>query len=291
MKLLLILVAALLAGCAAKPYAIIDGSQSAISDSDNYDVEILSIDGKMRPRKRSEKVSPGFHTINLVSTKPLKTKGSSFQAFPLDAKECMRYVVTAQHNNSVSDEWEVKILRATPIPSCTPSDKEAPETASLPAYLTTDTASACKPLTALSSSDSPRVLYPALQDCVQQGKAEQAIYHYFQASAYGFYDAARVYDGSAHAALEVLQKHTTWTLAPHVQSEFEQTLSTFIQNPDTFSAACQFLRQLGKPAYAPDYMVEHGVMRLSDDSEQGLKKDFQADDAWETVLTRQLGCA
>ncbi|WP_218311785.1 hypothetical protein [Alteromonas antoniana] len=118
----------MLLGCATSPYAIIDGTQSQVSDPDNYDVKILSVDGKRLPKEDIENVSPGFHYINLVTTKRLNTraKDADYKMLAIDVKECTRYLVTAQHKNSVRDEWEPKVLREEPIKACTPGEK--PET-------------------------------------------------------------------------------------------------------------------------------------------------------------------
>lgn len=290
MKYLPFLATLAIAGCASTPYAIIDGSQSQISDSDNYDVKILSIDGKLRPSKDFENIDPGFHFVNLVTTGPLKTKGSEYQLFAFEAKECTRYLVTAQHKNSVSDDWEVKLLREVPIPSCTPSEKSTKEQAVLPEYLTSAEHAVCHEVTALNNSSSPVSLYPSLKQCIIEGKQTQAFYLYMQASAYGFYDAARVYDESAQAAITQIQKHSIWTLAEPVQTEFEQALGAFIHDQAAFAKACDTLSSVGKPDYIPQYMIEHGVMKLDANSDNGLKKSFDSDSAWKSVLVQKLGC-
>ena len=44
---LIIVLSIFLSGCATKPYAIIDGSRSKVTDQHSYDVIISGIDGKM----------------------------------------------------------------------------------------------------------------------------------------------------------------------------------------------------------------------------------------------------
>ena len=286
-KLLLPLL--LLGGCASSPYAVIDGTQSQISDENNYDVTIVSIDGKMQFGKQKKNVKPGFHYINVLTTKKLRSKNTEVQMFPVDAKECMRYEVSAQHKNGIADEWEVKLLREVPIPSCTPSEKSQ-QVAKIPAYLTSSSENVCLDKGALANSYTPADLYPSIKLCIDEGKQEHAIYSYMLASAYSLFDAKRVVDKTAHQAIELIQKHSIWTLTALEQDKFQQKLTAFIDSPESMQAACSFLQSVGKPAYSPDYMVEHGVKRITAEHANGIDKNFQADITWKTTLISQLKC-
>ncbi|GAC13678.1 hypothetical protein [Aliiglaciecola lipolytica] len=278
-----------LSGCVARPYAIIDGTRSKASDLDNYDITIVSIDGKMEVGTQVKNVKPGFHYINVVTTKNLRSKVYEPRMFPVDAKECMRYVVTAQHDNNLVDDWEVKLLREEPILSCTPSEKE-PEVETIPSYLAPNQTAVCIDKNSLNQNLSPVDLYPSIMQCILDGKAQQAIYNYFLASAYGMYDAQRVVDTTSHQAINIIQKHSIWSLTALEQDKFQQKLTTFIDTPESMQAACTFLQSLGKPNYVPEYMVEHGVRKLTKENPDGLANDFAEDEHWISVLRNQLKC-
>lgn len=279
----------LLGGCAAKPYAIIDGTQSKKSDLDNYDISIVSIDEKMEFGKQIKNVKPGFHYINLLTTKNIRSKNSKPQMFPVDAKECMRYVVTAQHTNGMSDEWEVKLLREVPILSCTPSEKTQEEI-QIPTYLTSTLEPVCIDKNSLTDNYSPVALYPSLKQCVVDGQDEQAIFNYILASAYSSYDTRRVADATAHQAINLIQKHSIWTLSALEQNKFQQKLNAFIDTPELMQSACAFVQSVGKPNYIPNYMIEHGVKKLTDENPNGLLSDFSEDSTWASILTSELKC-
>ena len=284
-----LLSALLLGGCANSPYAVIDGTQSKISDLNNYNVKIVSIDGKMQFGKHKKNVKPGFHYINVVTTKKIRSKSTEVQMFPVNAKECMRYVVSAQHKNGSADEWEVKLLREVPIPSCTPSEKPQ-QVAQIPGYLKASSEVVCLGKGALASNYTPADLYPSIKQCIDEGKEEQAIYSYMLASAYSMFDASRVVDKTAHQAIEVIQKHSIWTLTALEQDKFQQKLTAFIDSPESMQVACSFLKLVGKPAYSPDYMVEHGVKKITKEHVNGIVKGFQPEITWQTTLTKQLKC-
>ncbi|GAA6186804.1 hypothetical protein [Aliiglaciecola sp. NS0011-25] len=256
---------------------------------DNYDVTIVSIDGKMEVGTQVKNVKPGFHYINLATTKNVRSKVTELRMLPLDAKECMRYVVTAQHSNSIADEWEVKVLREEPILSCTPSEKTEKVDA-LPTYLAPKLATVCIDKNSLNQTISPVDLYPSIKQCIIDGEDELAIYNYVLASAYGIYDSKRVVDATAHQAINIIQKHSIWSLTALEQDKFQQKLTAFIESPESMQAACDFIQNLGKPQYIPDYMIEHGVKKLTEENPDGLANNFSEESNWSSILATQLKC-
>ncbi len=288
-NLALVCFTVLLTACAAKPYAIIDGTRSQASDTDNYDVNIVSIDGKMEVGVQSKKVTPGFHYINVMTTKNLRSQTSKPQMFPVDAKECTRYLVTAQHRNGLADEWEVKLLREEPILSCIPSETK-PQTAVLPDYLEPTQTVTCFGESDLSSKLTPAELYPSLQQCIVSGEDDKAMFNYVLASAYSFFDSKRVVDQTAHDAVNVIQKHSIWKLTALEQEKFQAKLTQFIETPESFDTACQFLVSTGRPDYIPTYMVKHGVKKLSTEHPDGVAEELVGQGVWHNILTDQIGC-
>ena len=110
-------------GCSNVPYAIIDGSQSKVTDVDSHNLLVTGIDGKMYFDSATVKnVEPGERTIRLASTRiSARGKRVSYKDIKLDAKPCKRYVVAAKHDKNkrfTNRYWEVEILRIEDIPWC-----------------------------------------------------------------------------------------------------------------------------------------------------------------------------
>jgi len=109
-----------LAGCKSTPYAVIDGGRKVISDDNNYEVRIKVIDGKqIFSNNIKRNIEPGPHLILLETTKKHRGRSETREAwFPVEAKPCTKYRVSAQYENSLSQFWEVKLIETTEIPSC-----------------------------------------------------------------------------------------------------------------------------------------------------------------------------
>ena len=112
----------LLSGCKTAPYAIIDGSQSKVTDQHSYDVIISGVDGKMYfGANKTKNVEPGSHYVRLTSTKQSRRGDVTYQPWYFNAEACKRYIVAAKHsdNKKFSNKyWEVEVLRVEPILSC-----------------------------------------------------------------------------------------------------------------------------------------------------------------------------
>lgn len=286
---ILLVVTLLLGGCATGPYAIIDGTQSKVSDENNFDVTIISIDGKMNFGEKRKNIKPGFHYINVLTTKNIRGKSKEVQMFPVDAKECMRYEVSAQHKNGISDEWDVRLLREVPILSCTPSEKTE-KVVQIPTYLAPKIEVICLNKDMLTNAYNPTDLFPSIKLCIKHGQVEQAIYNYMLASAYSMFDTSRVADKTAHHAIDVIQKYSIWSLTALDQEKFQQKLTLFINTPKSMETACSFLKLIGKPNYYPDYMIEHGIKRATKENPNGLINNFKEDTTWSSTLKSQLKC-
>ncbi|BED90998.1 hypothetical protein PspMM1_34660 [Pseudoalteromonas sp. MM1] len=109
-----------LVGCQSTPYAVIDGGRKVISDDNNYEVRIKAIDGKLLFSNNIRKnIKPGPHLIVLETTKKHRGRSETTEAyFPIEAKPCTKYRVSAQYKNSLSEEWEIKLIDTSKIPSC-----------------------------------------------------------------------------------------------------------------------------------------------------------------------------
>lgn len=128
-RVLFVLSLAALAGCASKPWSIIDGEGATAASDDQYNVTILSVDGQaFLDGRMQQKVEPGFHYLQVATTKKSRRGDATYQPFALTAAPCMRYVLFAQHESRLNNEdWSVVLKKQEPISGCetgpAPADK------------------------------------------------------------------------------------------------------------------------------------------------------------------------
>jgi len=118
--------------CASTPYAMIDGTRSSRTDASEADVMVVGIDGRlMRPRGLMN-VEPGVHALYLATTRSDRRGAHTAQHFELKAEPCMRYVISAQHRNSIDrEDWDLVVKSVEPIPGCPlPKETQSSEAAS-----------------------------------------------------------------------------------------------------------------------------------------------------------------
>lgn len=118
--------------------------------------------------------------------------------------------------------------------------------------------------------------------CANQKEYDKANKMMFVASAYGFYDQARVADKSAHQALTVIKMNVADNLTPEQLRELEKSMTKLKADP----TVCDLLKKLGPPDYHPSYMIQHGMQAFVQQKPgyDGLVKPFDSASAWNAVL-------
>ncbi|MCL1103141.1 hypothetical protein [Shewanella saliphila] len=290
MKLPLIIGCLILAGCKSTPYAMIDGSQSKVSDADNYDVEIIAIDGAFQSGKLTKNIKPGYHTVHLSTTGPLRSrKATSTLVYPLVAKECMRYVVSAQHGPSNKDAWEIRVLDERPIPTCTPSPVEPEQVVVIPDYAKPSSEVSCLTANELTQQTTPVVLLNSVAACIKTQDYDSAISGYFLAGAYAYFDTLRVPNKPSHEVVELIKKDSIWTLSALEQQNFEQKLAEYLGSEQK-QTACSWVISVGEPDYAPLYMQQHQPnTAVITETTTELPAEIK-DTLFNATLTDYLGC-
>jgi hypothetical protein len=120
-----LMITVLCCACASTPYATIDGTRSSRTDASEADVIVVGIDGRFTRPKSLMNVDPGLHTLYLSTARRNRRGAHTAQHFALKAEPCMRYVISAQHRNSIDrDDWDLVLKSVDPIPGC-PLPKEA----------------------------------------------------------------------------------------------------------------------------------------------------------------------
>ena len=87
-----------------------------------YDLFVLSVDGQMDTDGRKTKnLKPGFHLLNVVSSKPGRRGELTFQPLPLTVEPCVRYRFVAKHAGRLDNQrWEPMLVGTNTIPGCNP---------------------------------------------------------------------------------------------------------------------------------------------------------------------------
>lgn len=291
MKLPLIISCLILAGCKSTPYAMIDGSQSKVSDANNYNVEIVAIDGAFQSGKLTKNIKPGYHTIHLSTTGPLRSrKAMSTLVYPLVAKECMRYVVTAQHGPGNKDDWEIRVLDERLIPACTPSPVEPEVAVVIPDYAKPTGDISCLAKEQLTNKTTPVALLHSVAACIKSQDYDSAISGYFLAGAYAYFDTLRVPNKPSHEVVELIKKDSIWTLSALEQQNFEQKLAEYLGSEQK-QTACGWVASVGEPDYTPLYMLQHQPnTSVQADMTTKLSSEIK-DTLFKATLTDYLGCS
>ena len=110
----------MLSSCSTIPYGVFDGERLSRVDPDIYDLFVLSVDGQMDTDGRKTKnLRPGFHLLNVVSSKPGHRGELTFQPLPLTVEPCVRYRFVAKHEGRLDNQrWEPVLAGTNVIPGC-----------------------------------------------------------------------------------------------------------------------------------------------------------------------------
>ncbi|MBK8287186.1 MAG: hypothetical protein IPK97_21265 [Ahniella sp.] len=141
---------------------------------------------------------------------------------------------------------------------------------------------------------SPADLFKGAVACFQSGDDAEGRNLFWFALAYGRFDIARVADETAHQGLDVLKMSSFEGFSEEDRVRISERLGASINAPDEWAPFCQQLRDLGPPAYHPDYMIQHGIRAfqpISAESGNGLVEDFDPEAAWAMVVDEYMRCA
>lgn len=146
----------------------------------------------------------------------------------------------------------------------------------------------CIDATAVKSEYTPADIYPAAKTCVDQEDFARAARLFAIAGVYGRFDTLRVADVSAHQAIAVLQLNFFGQLDGAAKEKLQTTVRA-IAGSDQLAQTCALVRKLGPPTYYPTYMTQHGMSAFTGQG-GGLKKEFNASEAWASSLADYLHC-
>lgn len=129
------------------------------------------------------------------------------------------------------------------------------------------------------------------RNCVAAQAYPRAVEAFIVMQVFGVFDTRRVADRSAHQAVAVLGQQIAAAIPPADGDDFEAAVAEFGgAGSPRHSALCQGLRASGPPTYSPVYMIQHGMMAFMRPDDPPLVDGFDANIAWDGVLTDFLNC-
>jgi hypothetical protein len=149
----------------------------------------------------------------------------------------------------------------------------------------------CIPLNEAKNQYNPVDLFRASGTCVSAHRPDDAARLFALAGAYGRFDTLRVADRTAHQAILVVRSGIFGELPAADTDALTASLQKIMGDAALKQALCTDIARIGPPAYAPRYMIQHGIGAFTGDQGDGLVEKFDAASAWHTVLTDYVKCA
>lgn len=103
------------------PWALIDGDGAGNTDSNQYDVVVIAVDGNGDfDAPMTKRIETGFHYVQMGSTRPNGVIRNDYRPYAFVAEPCVRYVMHAQYENtSDRSPWELVVQKSDrPIAGC-----------------------------------------------------------------------------------------------------------------------------------------------------------------------------
>ncbi len=121
----------------------------------------------------------------------------------------------------------------------------------------------CIPLEEARPKFTPADLSLAVRDCLRKMRYDDAIQLFFLYSVYGYFDAKRMTDRSAAAAIGALNHETLGDISARQKTGFLQAMERLQETDgDLFQATCATVERIGPPDYVPIYMLAHGLSAI-----------------------------
>jgi hypothetical protein len=150
----------------------------------------------------------------------------------------------------------------------------------------------CVDIMTLNNKYTPSDLFKGVAKCVNAQNYRTGGDLFSLAGVYGRFDALRVVDKTAHQAVQVLILENVFPLEEKKRMAFYDAYKNDMQKGSaSLNATCIKIKKIGPPGYYPKYMIQHGMGAFrGKDSNNGIKADFDAEKAWNSVLGDYLHC-
>ena len=149
----------------------------------------------------------------------------------------------------------------------------------------------CVSLSEVSNNNNPADILKGMAKCIQFEEYQKAARLFAIAGVYGIYDTYRVKDKTAHQALLMLQQNVFSSFDNNQTDLLVQSLKKELgSNSESLTEICLKIKEIGKPAYHPTYMIQHGISAFTDNKGNGLVEDFDSKESWLLALNTYLKC-
>ncbi|NSX53235.1 hypothetical protein [Parasulfitobacter algicola] len=150
----------------------------------------------------------------------------------------------------------------------------------------------CIALSDITSDLTPPDLGLGVQDCMKQGRFDDAVELYIVMQLFARYDTQRVADISARQASHVLSIETSASQGEVAQKELGRAFTRFGKTGSPrHSAVCNHVGSLAPPSYHPSYMIKHGLAFIQGKPRKDFVPGFNASATWSDVLESYLKCS
>lgn len=120
----------------------------------------------------------------------------------------------------------------------------------------------------------------AAQNCVHEGRFDNAAELVLVASAFAHFDTLRVSDSSAHSAQKHLFSKHFLSLDNEPRDRLLAAIYTLDQDSDRKALVCRVMSAMQPPQYLPLYMIAHGKAAQADNANTSLHKSYDAEANW-----------
>ena len=149
----------------------------------------------------------------------------------------------------------------------------------------------CTRLADVAPDQTAADLAAASEQCLREEDYDNAMATFVVMQVFGVFDAQRVVDVSAHQAVAVLGQNIAFAMSDDDEVAFQAAVERFGgEGAAAHQATCDHLRQIGPPAYHPDYMIQHGQAAFLFPDDPPLVEPFDAGASWDGVLVNFLRC-
>ena len=146
----------------------------------------------------------------------------------------------------------------------------------------------CLTMSEAVSSLNPADLTLGILECYKNDDVNKALDMFWVMKIRGFFDAKRVNDISAGAAIGMLQAELFGITGENFLIEMQNLLDQ--DTAKFFNRLCTTMKVLGPPDYYPEYMILHGMNAFLGIEGDGLKPDFNIEVEWNKVIKTNLNC-
>lgn len=151
-------------------------------------------------------------------------------------------------------------------------------------FLTQVASPGCLGAASINNTLTPPVLYQGMVSCIKANNVNDGILLYAVAGSYSYFDSLRLNSDQAREAHASMLGEALGMLSPPQRQTFWQALNSKLSNKQQLAGVCRQVQSIGKPVYAPVYL-------MSADGGRGETGAVEQPKLWNQALSGYLHCA